>query len=81
MMPGLRFGCQYSVYPGDPFRYHAHFLANQYAWSEEIAVMDLVATGRLATSVKKGFLLGGSDPDAVGESSHVRTFCMEWAGM
>src|SRR5699024_6249032 len=26
MTPGLRFGAHLSVYPGDPFRYHAHFL-------------------------------------------------------
>ena len=27
MSPGLRFGCQYLVYPGDPLRFHSHFLA------------------------------------------------------
>jgi len=83
MMPGIRFGCQYSVYPGDPFRYHAHFLANEYGWNEEIALMDLVGNGRLATAVKKGFLLGGEDTSVTGEkgSARTRTICMEWAGM
>jgi tRNA-splicing endonuclease subunit Sen34 len=81
MMPGIRFGCQYSVYPGDPFRYHAHFLANEYGWDENIPLMDLVGAGRLATAVKKGFLLGSEDRDIAGKKGSVRTFCMEWAGM
>jgi tRNA-splicing endonuclease subunit Sen34 len=89
MMPGIRFGCQYSAYPGDPFRYHAHFLANEYGWDDEIPLMDLVGNGRLATSVKKGFVLGARDPEgSMGGEGHpescqgsVRTFAVEWAGM
>ncbi|KAL4732493.1 tRNA-splicing endonuclease subunit [Fusarium chlamydosporum] len=53
MTPGLRFGAKYSVYPGDPLRFHAHFMANQYDWDEEIPILDIVAGGRLATAVKK----------------------------
>jgi len=76
MTPGLRFGCQYTVYPGDPLRFHSHFLAVGTQWDEEIDLMDIVGGGRLGTGVKKGFLLGGANP-----AGDVRTFSVEWAAM
>ena len=88
--PGLRFGCQYLVYPGDPLRFHSHFLAVAAGWDEEIDLIDIVAGGRLGTGVKKGFLIGGAyDNGASGRSTgkgtatsdSVRTFCIEWGGM
>ncbi|KAI2640689.1 SEN34 subunit of tRNA-splicing endonuclease [Hypomontagnella submonticulosa] len=66
MMPGLRFGCDYNVYPGDPLRFHSHFQAKSYGWDEEITMLDLVAGGRLGTNVKKGYLVGGAVADASG---------------
>ena len=84
--PGIRFGCQFSVYPGDPLRFHSHFLAMSYEWEEEIDLLDLVGGGRLGTGVKKGWLLGGpqemeeNEGDGVNKDS-VRTFCIEWGGM
>lgn len=59
MSPGLRFGCQFSVYPGDPLRFHSHFLAISAEWDEEIDLLDIVGGGRLGTGVKKGWLIGG----------------------
>jgi tRNA-splicing endonuclease subunit Sen34 len=72
MMPGLRFGCDYNVYPGDPLRFHSHFAAVHFGWDEEITMLDLVGGGRLATSVKKGYLFGGAvaDQSTVGDSKH-----------
>lgn len=85
LSPGLRFGCQYLAYPGDPLRFHSHFLVASAEWDEEIDLMDIVAGGRLGTGVKKGFLLGGAEREAeVSEAegnSSVRTFSVEWAGM
>lgn len=79
LTPGLRFGCNYTVYPGDPLRFHSHFLATGYGWNEEIPLLDLVGGGRLGTGVKKGFLIGGENVEADG--GEVRTFCIEWGGM
>ncbi|AEO66760.1 uncharacterized protein THITE_2115130 [Thermothielavioides terrestris NRRL 8126] len=91
--PGLRFGGDFSVYPGDPFRYHAHYLANSYGWHDEIPLLDLVTSGRLGTAVKKSFLFGAavegaSEPGGGGAGvgggdgkAGVRVFCVEWAGM
>ncbi|KAH7171542.1 PAXNEB protein-domain-containing protein [Dactylonectria macrodidyma] len=82
MTPGLRFGAKYSVYPGDPLRFHAHFMASQYDWDEEIPILDIVAGGRLATAVKKAFLIGGQEPGLEASSDRqVRTFSLEWAAM
>ena len=86
--PGLSFGCQFCVYPGDPLRFHSHFLAVSVDWEEEMDLMDIVSGGRLGTGVKKGWLVGGEQPagaSAGGESDknevRMRTFSVEWAGM
>ncbi|KAI1780153.1 SEN34 subunit of tRNA-splicing endonuclease [Hypoxylon cercidicola] len=95
MMPGLRFGCDYNVYPGDPLRFHSHFQAASYGWDEEINMLDLVAGGRLGTNVKKGYLIGGAIADEQGKvrdadiqqeggnahAPQARAFCIEWAAM
>ncbi len=95
--PGLRFGGAYSVYPGDPFRYHAHFTAASYGWDERVRLLDLIGGGRLATGVKKGFLIAGEQPPGSTVSAevevvaggdekkkkgdNVRAFTLEWASM
>lgn len=92
--PGLRFGCHFCVYPGDPLRFHSHFLARGYGWDEEIRLMDIVGGGRLGTGVKKGYLIGGpigkgsrtmvaANEEGTSEDAQddVRAFCIEWAGM
>ncbi|EFR00229.1 hypothetical protein MGYG_03232 [Nannizzia gypsea CBS 118893] len=82
LSPGLRFGCQYMAYPGDPLRFHSHFLVVSTEWEEEFDLMDLVAGGRLGTGVKKGYLIGGTEKsDDEGSEQTVRTFSLEWAGM
>ncbi|PWW75641.1 SEN34 subunit of tRNA-splicing endonuclease [Tuber magnatum] len=75
LSPGLRFGCQYMAYPGDPLRFHSHFVVNGLGWDEEIEMRDVVGGGRLGTGVKKAWMVGGED----GEGK-VRTFCVEWGG-
>ncbi|PYH42823.1 tRNA splicing endonuclease subunit SEN34 [Aspergillus saccharolyticus JOP 1030-1] len=79
LSPGLRFGCQYLAYPGDPLRFHSHFLVVAADWDEELDLMAVVAGGRLGTGVKKGFLIGGAEQ--VDDADSVRTFSVEWAGM
>lgn len=83
LAPGLRFGCQYMAYPGDPLRFHSHFLCKGLEWEEEFDLLELVGGGRLGTGVKKGYLLGGDDKEEEGEDGGkgTRTFCIEWGGM
>ncbi|KAF1945241.1 SEN34 subunit of tRNA-splicing endonuclease [Clathrospora elynae] len=87
-MPGLRFGCHYNVYPGDPLRYHSHFAATGLGWDHEFDLLDVVGGGRLGTGTKKAYMIGGEDPDVGGrgdDNSHdeesVRAFSIEWAAI
>ena len=82
MTPGLRFGASYSVYPGDPLRFHAHFMANQYDWDEPVPILDIVCGGRLATAVRKAFVISAEQPGTeASPDPQVRTFSIEWAAM
>jgi len=63
-MPGLRFGCHYNAYPGDPLRYHSHFAATGMGWDDEFTLLDIVGGGRLATGTKKAYMIGGEDVSA-----------------
>ncbi|KAL4979549.1 hypothetical protein BDW66DRAFT_104110 [Aspergillus desertorum] len=84
LSPGLRFGCQYMAYPGDPLRFHSHFLVVSTEWDEQLDLMTIITGGRLGTGVKKGFLIGGADKsrdDSGVAGANVRSFSIEWAGM
>ena len=87
LSPGLRFGCQYVAYPGDPLRFHSHFLVVSAEWDDNINLMDIINGGRLGTGVKKGFLLGGPQKtrqeaeSEIERTESVRAFSIEWAGM
>ncbi|KAK6441349.1 tRNA-splicing endonuclease subunit [Oleoguttula sp. CCFEE 5521] len=70
MAPGLRFGCQYMAYPGDPLRFHSHFLCNGMDWDQDFDLLDIVGGGRLGTGVKKGFLIGGQEASSTINKAH-----------
>ncbi|PVG02586.1 tRNA-intron endonuclease catalytic domain-like protein, partial [Serendipita vermifera] len=74
---GLRFGGDWLVYPGDPLRFHSHFVATVFPSPVSvIQPMQIVAYGRLGTATKKVHLLCGWDGDT-GETSY---YSIEWAG-
>jgi tRNA-splicing endonuclease subunit Sen34 len=82
LSPGLRFGCQYCAYPGDPLRFHSHFLVTGMGWDDNIDLLDIVGGGRLGTGVKKGYMIGGVEiKDNQGSEGEVRAFSFEWAVM
>jgi tRNA-splicing endonuclease subunit Sen34 len=74
MTPGLRFGCEYTAYPGDPLRYHSHFMVHVQQDDAEVEMLTLVGGGRVATQTRKGWMLAG---DVDGD---IRIFSIEWAG-
>src|ERR1700694_471536 len=74
MTPGLRFGCEYTAYPGDPLRYHSHFMVHVQQEDTEVEMLTLVGGGRVATQTRKGWMLAG---DVDGD---IRIFSIEWAG-
>ncbi|KAF8352296.1 tRNA-intron endonuclease catalytic domain-like protein [Amanita rubescens] len=74
---GIKFGGQYLVYPGDPLRYHSHFVATVHeSISSTLRPMEIVAHGRLGTGTKKTHLLCGWDD----EGKKATYLSIEWAG-
>ena len=55
--PGIKFGCDFAVYEKGPGIDHAPFLIQVYTRSESISSTGIVLAGRLATSVRKQFIL------------------------
>ena len=55
--PGIKFGCDFAVYIHGPGIDHAPFLVKVLIDNEKITSMDIVLAGRLATTVKKQFIL------------------------
>ena len=55
--PGIKFGCDFAVYQKGPGIDHAPFLVQVYNRNENMTSTDVVLAGRLASSVKKQFIL------------------------
>ncbi|KAF9009421.1 hypothetical protein BDQ17DRAFT_1421606 [Cyathus striatus] len=74
---GIKFGGEYLVYPGDPLRYHSHFVASVLeSPTASLKPMEIVAHGRLGTATKKAHLLCSWDD----EKKEVSYLSIEWAG-
>ena len=63
VMPGIKFGCEYAVYERGPGLDHAPYLVSVKGCSEEITSEDIVRAGRLATSVRKRFIIAVPNPN------------------
>ncbi len=55
--PGIKFGCDFAVYQKGPGIDHAPYLVQVYNRNESISSTDIVLAGRLATTVRKQFIL------------------------
>jgi tRNA-intron endonuclease len=55
--PGLKFGADFVVYKKGPGLEHSHFMVHVLPHDSEITAIDLVRAGRLATSVRKKFVI------------------------
>jgi tRNA-intron endonuclease len=55
--PGIKFGCDFAVYQKGPGIDHAPYLVQVYNTGDEISSTDVVLAGRLATTVRKQFVL------------------------
>ncbi|KAH7107381.1 tRNA-intron endonuclease catalytic domain-like protein [Auriculariales sp. MPI-PUGE-AT-0066] len=76
MGTGIRFGGEYLVYPGDPLRYHSHFVATVHDSRAVLRPMEIVAHGRLGTGTKKAHLFCSWDE----RSGEVDFYSLEWSG-
>lgn len=55
--PGIKFGCDFAVYEHGPGIDHAPFLIQVKPKEEDISATEIVRAGRLATTVKKRFIV------------------------
>ncbi|CAK9435406.1 uncharacterized protein LODBEIA_P01330 [Lodderomyces beijingensis] len=94
--PGLKFGGDLVLYPGDPLRYHSYSIVR----FEFVDMYEIISGGRLATSVKKNMIVmgsrdantreqGGAEDDVTVDDEYVSSlfedevplcFSIEWSG-
>lgn len=73
---GGKFGGDFLVYPGDPMRFHAHYIAICSPQDKDIALSDIITAGRLGTNVKKTVLLCSANQDG-----QVTYTSLQWSGL
>uniref|UniRef100_A0A672Y788 tRNA-splicing endonuclease subunit Sen34 n=1 Tax=Sphaeramia orbicularis TaxID=375764 RepID=A0A672Y788_9TELE len=71
-----KFGGDFLVYPGDPLRFHSHFIAICLSLDESMCLLDVLTVARLGSNVKKTVLLCSATP----EGGVVYT-SLQWSGM
>ncbi|MEM3622646.1 MAG: tRNA-intron lyase [Candidatus Bathyarchaeia archaeon] len=55
--PGIKFGCDFAVYKHGPGIEHAPYMVSVKSPSSEITATEIVKAGRLATTVRKRFII------------------------
>ena len=70
--PGIKFGCDFAVYKHGPGIEHAPFMVSVKKAEEEITATEIVKTGRLATTVRKRFII------AMPNQEKVEYFIFKW---
>jgi tRNA-intron endonuclease len=72
--PGIKFGCDFAVYKHGPGIEHAPYMVSVKKASSQITATDIVKAGRLATTVRKRFII--AVPDL--ERNKVRYMIFKW---
>ena len=55
--PGIKYGCDFAVYENGPGLDHAPYIVQIIDPSEQLMASEIVKAGRLATTVRKSFIL------------------------
>jgi len=71
--PGLKFGTDFAVYEHGPGIDHAPFLIHVIPQKKGVMPLDIVRAGRLATSVKKKFIVA-----TVKENGEIAYYSFQW---
>jgi tRNA-intron endonuclease len=72
--PGIKFGCDFAVYKHGPGVDHAPYMVSVRKAMDEMSATDVVKAGRLATTVRKRFIV--AIPDL--EAEDVRYLIFKW---
>jgi len=70
--PGIKFGCDFAVYKYGPGVEHAPFMVSVKDAGSEISATEIVKAGRLATTVRKRFII--AVPDLAAEKTRYLIF-------
>ena len=62
--PGIKFGCDFAVYKYGPGVEHAPYMVSVKQVDSELSATEIVKAGRLATTVRKRFIIAVPDLDA-----------------
>lgn len=62
--PGIKYGCDFAVYKHGPGVDHAPYMVSVKKFNDEITATEIVKAGRLATTVRKRFILAIPDLEA-----------------
>jgi tRNA-intron endonuclease len=62
--PGIKFGCDFAVYKYGPGVEHAPYMVSVKKAGSEISATEIVKAGRLATTVRKRFIIAVPDLEA-----------------
>ena len=72
--PGIKFGCDFAVYKHGPGIEHAPYMVSVKKAKSEITATEIVKAGRLATTVRKRFII--AVPDL--EKERIRYLIFKW---
>ncbi|UCC33047.1 MAG: tRNA-intron lyase [Candidatus Bathyarchaeota archaeon] len=62
--PGMKYGCDFAVYKHGPGVEHAPYMVSVRKAEDEVTATDVVKAGRLATTVRKRFIIAIPDLEA-----------------
>ena len=72
--PGIKFGCDFAVYKYGPGVEHAPYMVTVKRAGSDISATEIVKNGRLATTVRKRFII--AVPDLA--SNHIDYLMFKW---
>ncbi|MHC1586622.1 MAG: tRNA-intron lyase [Candidatus Hecatellaceae archaeon] len=74
VQPGIKFGCDFAVYRHGPGVDHAPYLVQVQGEKDQVDAADLVRSGRLATTVRKRFIIAVPKP----KTGQIRYLMFKW---
>ncbi|UCD97290.1 MAG: tRNA-intron lyase [Candidatus Bathyarchaeota archaeon] len=73
--PGIKYGCDFAVYKYGPGVEHAPYMVSVKKRGEDITATDIVKAGRLATTVRKRFIVASPSPK---DEKDVKYLIFKW---
>jgi tRNA-intron endonuclease len=72
--PGIKYGCDFAVYKHGPGIDHAPYMVSVKKTADEVTATEIVKAGRLATTVRKRFIIAVPNP----ETEKIQYLIFKW---